>query len=376
MSRVLMKSDSHKRLVLCVFVSAAMLVIFTCGALAQTQSNGTSQTTPMSWTVLVGGEAAIEPGEYGPAGAWQFMRFYPENITINAGDTIVWKLTSSEPHTVTFPKSGQQIPSLIIPEGNGSSGMLFNPMAILPQGGPIYNETELTGSGQMDVAPNFPKEYNLTFAETGNFEYYCAFHNMMKGRVTVQQAGTPYPKTQEQIDSDASKLKVADMEAALKIGSKTEMASEEPKSDGTTKYVIKMGYGDGNISWMRFVPANITIKAGDSIEWIRDDVETPHTVSFLSVGKEPELVLPEPQERGPPKFVLNPVVLKPAGGGTYNGTGYFNSGFIWGSMVPMPGPGNYTLSFDKPGIYDYICILHDYMGMKGRITVLKPGERA
>ena len=372
MSRVLMKSNSHKMLVLCVFVSAAMLVIFTCGALAQIQSNGTSQTTPMSWTVLVGGEAAIEPGEYGPAGSWQFMRFYPENITINAGDTIVWKLASSEPHTVTFPKSGQQIPSLIIPEGNGSPRLLFNPLAILPQGGPIYNETELTGSGQMDMAPNFPKEYNLTFAETGNFEYYCAFHNMMKGRVTVQQAGTPYPKTQEQIDSDASKLKAADMEAALKIGSKTEMAPEEPKSDGTTKYVIKMGYGDGNISWTRFDPANITIKAGDSIEWIRDDVEMPHTVSFLSGGKEPELVLPEPQERGPPKFVLNPMVLKPAGGRTYNGTGYFNSGIIWGSRVPMPGPSNYTLSFDKPGTYDYICILHDYMGMKGRITVLKP----
>jgi plastocyanin len=363
-------------LVLRVFIPAIMLAVFACGAMAQIQSNGTSQTTPMSWTVLVGGQAAIEPGEYGPAGAWQLMRFYPVNTTINAGDTIVWKLASSEPHTVTFPESGKQIPSLIIPEGNGSTRMLFNPLAILPQSGLIYNKTELTGSGQMDVAPNFPKEYNLTFAETGSFEYFCAFHNMMKGRVTVQQAGTPYPKTQEQINSEASKLMAVDMEAALKVGSTEETISNDSNKDGTTKYEVRLGYGDGKISRMRFIPTNITIKAGDSIEWIRNDVEMPHTVSFLSGGKEPELVLPEPQERGPPKFVLNPVVLMPAGGNTYNGTGYFNSGIIWGSRVPMPGPSNYTLSFDKPGTYDYICILHDYMGMKGRITVLKAGERA
>ena len=78
----------------------------------------------------------------------------------------------------------------------------------------------------------------------------------------------------------------------------------------------------------------------------------------------------EPQQRGPPKFVLNPVVLMPAGGKVYNGTDYFNSGAIWGMMVPLPGPQNYTLTFDTPGTYKYICIFHDYMGMKGQISVM------
>jgi len=66
--------------------------------------------------------------------------------------------------------------------------------------------------------------------------------------------------------------------------------------------------------------------------------EVPHTVSFLSGGNEPDLVLVEPQQRGPPKFVLNPVMQMPAGGKVYSGKGYFNSGAIWGTVVPLPGP--------------------------------------
>jgi len=30
------------------------------------------------------------------------MRFYPENITVNVGDKIVWKLKGSEPHMSHF----------------------------------------------------------------------------------------------------------------------------------------------------------------------------------------------------------------------------------------------------------------------------------
>jgi plastocyanin len=121
---------------------------------------------------------------------------------------------------------------------------------------------------------------------------------------------------------------------------------------------------------MRFVPTNLTIHAGDSVEWTRGNVEVPHTVSFLSGGNEPDLVLVEPQQRGPPKFVLNPVMQMPAGGKVYSGKGYFNSGAIWGTMLPLPGPSSYNLTFDTIGTYKYLCIFHDYMGMKGQVTVL------
>lgn len=351
-------------------ICALALAIFAGAASAQVPNSGTADAGPVTWTVLVGGEAAIEPQEYGPSGAWQFMRFYPENITINVGDKIVWKLKGSEPHTVTFPMPGEMIPNLIIPENNSSKRLLLNPLAILPQGSLSHNGTTLTSSGQLDVEPTYPREYNLTFTKPGTFEYFCAFHSMMKGNVTVQPAGTPYPKTQEQIGLEAAKLLAADMEAALKAVPKTENVSARPGQNGTTIHEVKIGYGDGIVTWMRFVPTNLTIQAGDTVEWTRGNVDVPHTITFLSGGKEPDLVLVEPQQRGPPEFVLNPVVQMPAGNMTYGGKGYFNSGIIWGMMVPLPGPHSYNLTFNTPGNYKYLCIFHDYMGMKGQITVL------
>jgi plastocyanin len=160
------------------------------------------------------------------------------------------------------------------------------------------------------------------------------------------------------------------MEAALKATLGIEDTSMHPGPNGTMIHEIKLGYDDSSIVLMRFVPTNLTLRAGDAVEWIQEGVEAPHTVSFLSWGEEPELILVEPQPVGPPKFVLNPVVQTPAGGEVYSGTGYFNSGAMWGTMVPLPGPRNYTLTFDTPGAYEYICIFHDYMGMKGQISVL------
>ena len=354
----------------CSIVCALVLVVFIGTTFAQNPSGVAAKTGPVTWTVLVGGEAAVEPQEYGPSGAWQFMRFYPGNITINVGDKIEWILKGSEPHTATFLGPGRKMPDLLTPENNSSHRLLFNPLVILPQGGLTYNGTMLTGSGQLDVEPNFPRVYNLTFTKPGTFEYFCGFHNMMRGNVTVQPAGKSYPKTQEQIDAEATKLLAADMEAALRVEPTVENVTTHPGPNGTTIHEVKLGYGDGLISWMRFVPTNLTIHAGDSVEWTRGNVEVPHTVSFLSGGNEPDLVLVEPQQRGPPKFVLNPVMQMPAGGKVYSGKGYFNSGAIWGTMLPLPGPSSYNLTFDTIGTYKYLCIFHDYMGMKGQVTVL------
>jgi hypothetical protein len=77
-----------------------------------------------------------------------------------------------------------------------------------------------------------------------------------------------------------------------------------------------------------------------------------------------------PQTSGPPKLLLNPAAVAPAGGSTYDGTGISNSGFIPGKSDPAPGPRTYSLTFTKEGTYEYICVLHDQMGMSGHVTVL------
>ena len=334
------------------------------------------QAGPTTWTILVGGQAGVQQTAMGPMGAWQFMRFYPDSITVNVGDTIVWKLASAEPHTVTFPKPGDKSPDLVMPE-TGSQRMLGNPLALFPQGGPSFDGTALTGSGQLGADPQFPTEYKLTFTKEGTFQYFCTFHPMMTGKVIVQAAGSPYPKTQAQIDADAKAQLAADTQAAMQVeAQQPKQAATKAGPDGGTIHEVAIGYGDGVLAWMRFAPTDLTIHVGDSVEFTQKAVDVPHTVTLASGGKEPDLFLVEPQQAGPPKLVINPVVLAPAGGPTYSGKDYFNSGWMWGTKDPFPGPRSYVLKFDTPGTYEFYCVLHDPMGMVGHITVLPAGAQA
>ena len=353
-----------------IWILLLVIAIAASIPVGQTQAAPAAQNGPKTWTVLVGGQAGVTDTAMGPVGVWQFMRFYPDKITINEGDTVVWKLASAEPHTVTFPKLGEKPPELIVPEGGTSQRALMNPLAVMPQGEATYDGSALTGSGQIGGDPQMPTEYKLTFSKAGDYQYFCIFHMMMTGQVTVQAAGSAYPKTQEIIDSDAAAQLLTDTQAAEKVEPDLTKAATRSGPNGTTIHEVNMGYGDSIMSWMRFGPADLTIHAGDTVEWTQKDVETPHTVTLVSGGQEPELVLTEPQQGGPPKLVLNPEVLAPAGGTTYSGQGYFNSGLIWGTKVPQPGSRTYSLTFDTPGTYEYICVLHDMMGMNGHITVV------
>jgi plastocyanin len=360
--------DLHRNLALFVVAALFSGAVMSAGA-RHVVAAPFEQAAPRTWTVLVGGEAGVTQQEQGPAGAWQFMRFYPDTITINQGDTIVWKLKSSEPHTVTFPPPGQMPPELAVPEGAGSSRVILNPLAAFPQGGKSYDGTGLTGSGQLDPGPQSSKEYSLTFSKAGTFQYFCAFHSMMTGKVMVQAAGSAYPKTQEQIDADAAAMLAADTAASAAVQPVADMETTRPGPNGTTIHEVKVGWGNGTMARMRFGPTSLSIKRSDTVVWVQSDVDTPHTVTLTSGVQEPELVLQEPQSAGPPKLVLNPQVLAPAGGGTYSGTGYFNSGFLWGVSAPIPGPRTYSLTFDTLGTFEYVCALHDMMGMKGSVLV-------
>ncbi|MDQ6931515.1 MAG: plastocyanin/azurin family copper-binding protein, partial [Candidatus Eremiobacteraeota bacterium] len=52
----------------------------------------------------------------------------------------------------------------------------------------------------------------------------------------------------------------------------------------------------------------------------------------------------------------------PAGGPTYNGTVYTNSGLI-------PPGGSYQLTFTAAGTYTYYCTFHSPEGMVGTVVV-------
>jgi plastocyanin len=130
------------------------------------------------------------------------------------------------------------------------------------------------------------------------------------------------------------------------------------------------GAGDGSVDIQRFFPRDVWIHSGDSVTWVWKNPETPHTVTFLAGQQAPDIVLPQPQPNGPPQLQLNPAVLAPSGDPTSYSGGPLNSGFL-NPLMPPPGtsgPPTFTVTFDAPGTYTYVCLLH--VGMDGSIHVL------
>ncbi|MEA2524011.1 MAG: hypothetical protein QOF73_1238 [Thermomicrobiales bacterium] len=149
------------------------------------------------------------------------------------------------------------------------------------------------------------------------------------------------------------------------------------QADGSTLWKVKAGdmKMEELIELHGYFPGEITINAGDSIWW-DFGMGGFHTVSFLSGGELPPIFLPDPEAGtptagGPPKLILNPAILFPTPGDSYDGTGYSNSGIDVFRDPSQP----YVLKFTTPGTYDYLCIIHASV-MKARVVVQEAGAAA
>jgi plastocyanin len=112
---------------------------------------------------------------------------------------------------------------------------------------------------------------------------------------------------------------------------------------------------DQALQALDFFDENITIDAGDSVTWNTDPANAePHTVTFLGPVTKP----PAPG---------NPLNANPAGGSSYDGTVFTNSGFLAMGAT-------YTLTFPKAGTYAYLCLLHQPV-MTGIVTVQPAGTK-
>lgn len=198
-----------------------------------------AQGGPQTWTVLVGAESKGGAGSSDSAGAWQFMRFYPDSITINEGDSIVWKSNTSDFHAVNFLPAGQKSLEFIQVVGQDA---VHSPQVIFPSGGPTFDGTGGAGSGVIGREAGQVPEYKLTFTKAGTYNYFCAIHSAlnpatgqimgMTGKVIVQAAGSAYLRTQAQIDAGAAALIAADTRAAQAAeGQVTTVPRPQPGAD-------------------------------------------------------------------------------------------------------------------------------------------------
>jgi plastocyanin len=185
------------------------------------------------------------------------------------------------------------------------------------------------------------------------------------------------------------------------------------QAQNDTRTVAAGGGGPVSVvTW--FVPQNVSISAGETVTWVNPTVVgEPHTVSFLKqqdyfaaiespylIPRDTELTPANPNERNTEPFIIpgqndtttsntiivannrasSPVVIDAQNNVTYlplnanyTMTGdelYVNSGWIWPENAIPPGLPpitSFSVTFENPGAYDYICVIHPWM--TGRVIV-------
>ena len=169
--------------------------------------------------------------------------------------------------------------------------------------------------------------------------------------------------------------------------------------------IVNVG-GNGS-NWDKFLPQNTTINAGDSITWTNHmPAAEPHTVTFIkgdemfpplfavfSIQNNTEFtpampstniestIMPDQSNPNNKLVVVDnarssaPVVIDstktnitymhPNAKYTFTGDeNYVNSGWMWREGQAPPGAppiSSFTLTFEKAGTYNYICIIHPWM---------------
>jgi plastocyanin len=306
-------------------LTAWIVLALSLGALAP---SAFADSTPMHWNVTVGAQNK----DMGV----QVSTYFPNDLTVDAGDSVTWTSATAEPHTVTFLNAGQTPPQ-----------DPFSP----PAGGKSYAGSGYFNSGPLlgMAAPGFAQAYSLTFTRPGTYTYVCLFHPFMTGTVHVQAAGAAYPENQAAYDRQSKELE----QRFLAQGEALRGTARAVSVADPTHTAVAAGAGNGTATVMRFLPDRLVVQVGATVTWTNRDPMEPHTVTFG----------PEPQG---PNADFTPVGLDGSAHATISFPGQQVSSGGFGGMA---SPATFKVTFTAPGKYPYICMLHDEMGMVGTIIV-------
>lgn len=188
--------------------------------------------------------------------------FAPNPIEAAVGDTVTWTNKDSTPHTVTSGTGGT-------PDGTFDSSPGFNPL-MPPQG-----------------------TFSHTFAEAGEFPYYCGLHPNMVGTVMVASAGgngdgngtggngtdggnggeepQPTPFSVTATDEDGNEYEVT--------GSGNASATAATINSGESVEVEFDGAGAVELTLPKNMISNITMVNGEAATIVSEN-DTSTTISF------------------------------------------------------------------------------------------------
>jgi plastocyanin len=271
-------------------------------------------------------------------------QFYPKSIAIHPGDSVAF--TPVGPHTVTYNRPP------------GPLFVLFGPFGVST----LSTTGDRVNSGIIGEGPPPQPAFTVTFASTlpaGLYNFICGLHVGMSETIEVLPMSQALPHTDAQYGAIAQREITRDLESLAEIASEARQ-NDEDEDDGPS---VLVGAGNKRVSNLRFFPQTTTIRVGQTISFLKkQDPTEPHTVTF---GPE-----------NPDQFLQ----LVPEGGNTYNGSGTVNSGLLmtkeqyaYYQLAGTPGIPvaltKFRLTFTRAGTYQYICALHDGVGMVGTVIV-------
>jgi len=176
--------------------------------------------------------------------AVQAEGYYPHVITIDAGDTVVWTLNTTEIHAVAFAGTCEDF-SCIPPD------CLTVNIDASPCGPPDYDGvTGWDSSGRMVPAgykwdssvPHGGTTYSLRFTRPGVNIYFDLSYAGMRGVVIVNPAGTPYPLTPGQYSARGRQQLKADLAAGARArAAAARQATTSANPDGSRTHHVAVG---------------------------------------------------------------------------------------------------------------------------------------
>jgi plastocyanin len=320
---------SQLRQILCR-CTLLIALIFPVSALADT------------WQLQVGAQTGDK--------ANQALAFLPNEIWIHPNDSVTWSFVADEIHTVTFLTPGQVRPSRFA--GCPGATPDFS----------VYDGTACVNSGILQAGVT----YSVVFPLPGNFKLVCLAHPDMTATIHVLAESTPLPHDQAFYDQQAATQRaslLSDARASAHFHTaRNAVVAGGGKINGT-------GGGTETASVMRFMDATKVIHVGETVEWTTSEAVTSHTITF---GPEPD-----PTNLIPPSANVT-VDADGARHAIINSTSdAVHSGFI--TQAPQDRTGlaqaplgvtRFRVTFTQPGVYHYVCALHDNLGMVGEIIVL------
>jgi plastocyanin len=286
----------------------------------------------------------------------QALAFLPNELWIHAGDSIRWTFSTNEIHTVTFLKPNQIRPPLY--------GVMFGAFVGCPGTTPDESSFDNSTCVTAGLSAN-GQTYSVKFPTAGNFKLVCLVHADMTGEVHVLSPSATLPHDQNFYDRQADKERVALIADGSRLTGQGNSAEEGNVTAGIGE-IAATGGGSQTATLMRFLQGEIVVRIGDTVEWTNRDPSIAHTVTF---GIEPADPRPPSLNVSPTSDGAYQAVINSLSDSVHSGRLLPTPQDRTGLPQSPPGVARFRVTFMAPGTFNYICSLHDDLGMKGTVIV-------